>query len=1048
MKKYLSVCVLLMSIAYAEDLGGLRGTVLDADFESPLSGASVLIVETDTTAETTEDGTYLITEVPAGKYTLVFFHEGYTREVKAEVVISAGAMTEIDVSLSGEFEEMEEFIVQDVQLGGGTEIALLNLRMESPSLMDSISSELMSKAGVSDAASALKLVAGTTIQDGKYAVVRGLPDRYVNSQMNGVRLPSADADKRAVQLDQFPSAVIESVQVSKTFTPDQQGDASGGAVNVVLKGIPQDTSLNLKVGTGFDSGSLDADWKSYGGGVNFLADAERASPTDIRAAASSDSSAYSSPYLSLSDDDVPFDYDFSLSGGNRMEMDGFTLGVFGSFSHKNSSSYFDDGISDKWFMYTRDVSSGFFSDKSGTFVPSGGGYLGDFSGEDIETSLFDTTQYSVSSQWSGMGIIGIEAENHKLGLAYLRTQLATDTITIGENTRGKEFYFPGYDPTDKYDTGNLEDNKYVSPYIYNQTLTYQERITETIQLNGEHILEDFLLDGLQAGNAFTFLAPEIDWTVSQNLSELNEPDKTQFSAIWIAPGVVTETTGGDAYLPSDWWMYPGVNPNDPTTWPTTNGQTVETDTASYYIPNTGTDGMGNYQRIWKEIIEESEQGAINFKLPFEQWTDTRGYLKFGLFKDHVERTYRQESLANSETIGDGWGSDWGDIDFADYFSNYDNLPVDPATDPDVDYDGEQDIFAWYYMADLPITSNFKLIGGFRHESTDITTTNFPHSDLSTVVNITGSRADYTGEVTMMKYSSDAADADYSQDDILPALSYEYKPFDTVTLRGSYTETTARQTFKELSPIVQQEYLGGPLFAGNPDLEMSALKNYDLRLDWTPYERSLVSISYFKKDVKSPIEYVQMINTTNKNVITVPVNYDEGELSGFELEFRQQLGDFSPSLEGIGIGANATFIDSEVSIPHDGLYDALNSSGYSSDTRPMTNTPEALYNFFVTWDLEETDTSLGLFYTIRGDTLVAGAGQNLPSGYIPDVYETEYGTLNFTMSQKLDSGWNLMFSAKNLLDPEIQSVYRADGNEMVKSSYSKGMSFSVSMSKKF
>ena len=115
---------------------------------------------------------------------------------------------------------------------------LLHLRFESPALMDSISSDLMSRAGASDAASALRLVAGATVQDGKSAVIRGLPDRYVSSQLNGVRLPTADEDKRAVELDQFPSAVIESIQVSKTFTPDQQGDASGGAVNVRAQGHP------------------------------------------------------------------------------------------------------------------------------------------------------------------------------------------------------------------------------------------------------------------------------------------------------------------------------------------------------------------------------------------------------------------------------------------------------------------------------------------------------------------------------------------------------------------------------------------------------------------------------------------------------------------------------------------------------------------------------------------------------------------------------------------------------------------------------------------
>src|SRR5204862_6636040 len=143
--------------------------------------------------------------------------------------------------------------VQDVQIGGGTEASLLQLRLDSPALLDSISSELISRAGVGDAAAALKLVAGASVQEGKYAVVRGLPDRYVNSQMNGVRLPTADENKRAVQLDQFPTAVIDSIQVSKTFTPDQQGDASGGAVNVILKGIPDQTTFQFKVQTGFNS---------------------------------------------------------------------------------------------------------------------------------------------------------------------------------------------------------------------------------------------------------------------------------------------------------------------------------------------------------------------------------------------------------------------------------------------------------------------------------------------------------------------------------------------------------------------------------------------------------------------------------------------------------------------------------------------------------------------------------------------------------------------------------------------------------------------------
>ena len=222
---FLVMMLFFTKMALAQQAGSIRGIVYDKDFDVPLAAAQVSIAETGDKITATDEGNFVFGQVPPGSYTLVFSKDGYTRQVQANVVVSPGKMTDVEASLSGEFTEMEEFVVQDLQIGG-TEAGLLMLRVESPALLDSVSSEWLRKAGATDAASALNLVAGATVQDGKYAVVRGLPDRYVNSQMNGVRLPSADPDKRAVQLDQFPTEVIDSVQVSKTFTPDQQGDAS------------------------------------------------------------------------------------------------------------------------------------------------------------------------------------------------------------------------------------------------------------------------------------------------------------------------------------------------------------------------------------------------------------------------------------------------------------------------------------------------------------------------------------------------------------------------------------------------------------------------------------------------------------------------------------------------------------------------------------------------------------------------------------------------------------------------------------------------------
>ena len=97
----------------------------------------------------------------------------------------------------------------------------------------------------------------------KYAVVRGLPDRYVNSQRTHPS-PTADADKRVVELDQFPSTVIRTIEVSKTFALISR-DASGG-VNMVLKGVPDVTYFSFKASTRWNSQTGRSDFLSYDGG--------------------------------------------------------------------------------------------------------------------------------------------------------------------------------------------------------------------------------------------------------------------------------------------------------------------------------------------------------------------------------------------------------------------------------------------------------------------------------------------------------------------------------------------------------------------------------------------------------------------------------------------------------------------------------------------------------------------------------------------------------------------------------------------------------------
>ena len=132
---------------------------------------------------------------------------------RSDVAITTGQLTELRLELVGDYTELETFVVQDaLQLDTSNEAALLDVRLESPALMNAISNQLMARAGTSNAADALRLVPGaSTAPDGKSAVIRGLPDRYISSQLNGVLVPSVDKDKRAVELDQFPAEGIEKI---------------------------------------------------------------------------------------------------------------------------------------------------------------------------------------------------------------------------------------------------------------------------------------------------------------------------------------------------------------------------------------------------------------------------------------------------------------------------------------------------------------------------------------------------------------------------------------------------------------------------------------------------------------------------------------------------------------------------------------------------------------------------------------------------------------------------------------------------------------------
>ena len=631
--------------------------------------------------------------------------------------------------------------------------------------------------------------------------------------------------------------------------------------------------------------------------------------------------------------------------------------------------------------------------------------------------LYDVAESKESVLWGGLLALGAQTENHELGLIFMQTHSAEDSVLLMDDTRAFAL-----GKTDRY--------------YRTETLRYTERDASTLQLRGRHTLP---FPELRAGSFFAVLNPEVNWTISKNESTLWEPDMRSMRGSW--------------------------NPEDEIWRP-------------YSDP--GMDGATGL-RLWRDIAEESEQWQFNGKLPFTQWTATEGFLKAGMFSDSVERTYKKDSFSYKH--GPGWtpwspstgagvgytGSFYGSS-FADVFSfdeatgydgiDYDSLNYRPLqnempwqilkSQQDADYDGIQEIDAWYWMADIPITSWLKTTGGIRTEKTKMET-DFKASDGESLYFFKWSEGQLSGgNVGPDRWNE--ANGGFERTDVLPAVGLEFEPKDGLKFRTAYSETVARPTFKEISPILQLDYLGSDQFVGNNNLGMSELKNYDLRVEYVPMTGSFLSASWFYKEITNPIEYVTVVIAQDPYV--QPFNFPDGWLEGYELEARQEFGRWHKWLEGLQIRLNATFIESEVTVPED-LPDTNRSlagrpiGDYRiASERDMRGAPEYLFNANLTYDIKKTGTQLSLFYTRKGDTLIAGEGD--ADGHTPNVYETETGELNFGISQELTENWTLNFRIKNILNPEIETVYRARyiDHDAVKTSYTKGREYSISLTGEF
>jgi hypothetical protein len=255
--------------AGADRQTGIRGRVLDRRTNKPLAAAPVVVTGGGQARNTLTDerGVYHLF-LPPGSYVVRSYFDMYHGARYSGVTVTRGELLEVSFTLA-RIDEDRDVDVEEVEIpyraDTTTAAAQDQLRQASSGIGEGLGAKQMSQVGASDAGAAAARVVGVTIESSQL-VVRGLGGRYNRVLLNGIPVPSTDPDSPGVDLDMFPTGVIDSLSLTKAFSPDMPADFAGGVLEIKSVQFPRKFTLELEVASGFNSESTFRERVDYGGG--------------------------------------------------------------------------------------------------------------------------------------------------------------------------------------------------------------------------------------------------------------------------------------------------------------------------------------------------------------------------------------------------------------------------------------------------------------------------------------------------------------------------------------------------------------------------------------------------------------------------------------------------------------------------------------------------------------------------------------------------------------------------------------------------------------
>lgn len=318
----------------------IRGLVKDAKTGEEIIGATIIVKENYISGAVSGlDGTFVL-HVPAEKTTIVCSYVGY-KEIELDVETFANP---VNIMLIPANYELDELVVYGSQAKNNDNSAR-NIERNSMNVMNVVSAKAIELSPDMTVAGVVQRISGVTVErnssgDGQYAILRGMDKRYNYTLVNGVKIPSPDNKNRFVPLDIFPSELLDRLEVTKALTADMEGDAVGGAINMIMKDAPAKRQITANIATGYNALFFNRDFLSFDKGA-----AQKKSPYELYGAGyNAKAHDFASELLNISSGAPKPNLFAGFSYGDRVLKERLGIMLAGSYqnSYRGSNSlYFD-----------------------------------------------------------------------------------------------------------------------------------------------------------------------------------------------------------------------------------------------------------------------------------------------------------------------------------------------------------------------------------------------------------------------------------------------------------------------------------------------------------------------------------------------------------------------------------------------------------------------------------------------------------------------------------------------------------------------------------